>query len=106
MIFYDSVIYLCEHNQDGAFGFIVNKPSAISESQLLSKLNLKKPKQLESIFRVMIGGPVAMDSIYALHDEELIKDESSLLRRDYGFQHPKKCSIKLIHKILQIIKSS
>ena len=78
--FYDSVIYLCEHNQDGAFGFIVNKPSAISESQLLSKLNLKKPKQLESIFRVMIGGPVAMDSIYALHDEELIKDESSLLR--------------------------
>ena len=78
--FYDSVIYLCEHNQDGAFGFVVNKPSAISESQLLSKLNLKKPKQLESIFRVLIGGPVAMDSIYALHDEELIKDESNLLR--------------------------
>ena len=37
--FSDSLIYLCEHNNEGAFGFIVNQPFEVSVSSLFSKLN-------------------------------------------------------------------
>ena len=43
----------------------------------------------------MIGGPVEMDSIYTLHDEELIKDESNLLRKGLWLS----ASQKVLNKI-------
>lgn len=67
--FSDSLIYLCEHNNEGAFGFIVNQPFEVSVSSLFSKLNPRNNQKVLSTDRIMRGGPVEPDRIFILHEE-------------------------------------
>ncbi|VDZ57853.1 Uncharacterized ACR, COG1678 [Serratia odorifera] len=66
-----SVIYICEHNEEGAMGLVINKPveqftveSVLSKLQILPierdpAVNLDKP--------VFAGGPLADDRGFILH---------------------------------------
>ena len=56
--FYDSLIYICEHDTGGAFGLIVNKPSRLSTRKLFKSLKLQIPNTINDFDRVMHGGPV------------------------------------------------
>ena len=76
-----SVVYLCEHNERGALGLIINKPSTLSLKSLLDKIHLpmgREDLQEDLVFR---GGPVQTDRGFVLHDPFLIegaeKDESA-----------------------------
>ena len=40
-IFGGSVVYLCEHNERGALGVVINKPMDITIDHLLERLNMK-----------------------------------------------------------------
>ncbi|MES2071900.1 MAG: YqgE/AlgH family protein [Pseudomonadota bacterium] len=70
-IFGGSVIYLCEHNQRGAMGLVINKPTDMTISGLFDRIDLK----LEIIPNshpmreqpVMFGGPVQDDRGFVLH---------------------------------------
>lgn len=64
--FQDSVIYICEHNEEGALGIIINKPSPITMDMIfaLSDRNIPLRMQHES---VMMGGPVQVDRGYVVH---------------------------------------
>lgn len=64
--FQESVIYLCEHNEDGALGIIINKPSPITMDMIFaaSDRNIPLRMQHES---VMMGGPVQVDRGYVVH---------------------------------------
>ncbi len=55
-----TIILLCEHNDEGTVGFVLNKPS-------LSKLGdlIKDASQLENI--VCMGGPVQQDTLHYVH---------------------------------------
>jgi putative transcriptional regulator len=56
-----SVILICEHNESGTFGLIVNKPTTLTLGDVLeSKLN---PEE-----RLYLGGPVEQNSLHILHD--------------------------------------
>ena len=66
--FNDSVIFLCEHSKNGAFGFVMNQPTDLSESILLSKLNLNKNSKHETLKHVLRGGPVDTDRLFVLHN--------------------------------------
>jgi putative transcriptional regulator len=52
-----SVIVLCETNDTGACGFILNKKTAFTVNQLMDEIFEPDP-------HVYIGGPVEQDSIY------------------------------------------
>ncbi len=54
-----TVVLLCEHNNKGSFGFVLNKPSAVKINEVVSDL----PVQRE----VFIGGPVQQDTLHYLH---------------------------------------
>ncbi|MDM5147588.1 YqgE/AlgH family protein [Candidatus Persebacteraceae bacterium Df01] len=63
-VFEQSVIYVCRHDDDGAFGLVVNKPSDTSVTELLSSLEIggvggKTP--------VLKGGPVKPEQVFILH---------------------------------------
>jgi|TARA_B100000073_G_scaffold1632_1_gene1391 putative transcriptional regulator len=71
-IFKNSVIYICEHNLDGAMGLIINKPT-----DDISYVNQKNPQHTSSDYfenlkmKLYFGGPVLVEKIIVLHTNEL-----------------------------------
>lgn len=62
-----SVIYLCDHNADGAFGLIINQPiEDIEFSDLCEQLHLEN--QRSDAPPIFFGGPVQREQGLVLHD--------------------------------------
>jgi putative transcriptional regulator len=74
--FGDTLIYLCEHNDDGAMGLVVNRPSQMTLLELLSQLGIPA-RGIPIEIPVMDGGPVARDRGFILHSDD-IRFEASL----------------------------
>ncbi len=55
-----SVVLLAEHNEEGTFGLIINKPVDIALSDVLHDF-----PEFDS--PVYLGGPVKTDSLYFIH---------------------------------------
>ncbi len=73
--FQEQVIYLCTHNDDGAMGLVVNKPSRdITLLDVLHGAGLPVPEV--SLPAVYIGGPVGMDSGFILYTSDKAGDAS------------------------------
>ncbi|MCZ4296372.1 MULTISPECIES: YqgE/AlgH family protein [Vibrio] len=74
--FQRSVIYVCEHNEDGAMGLMINAPIDITIGKMLEKVDVESihPKLLtDSLDKpVLNGGPVSEDRGFILHQP---KDE-------------------------------
>ncbi|MDB5989476.1 MAG: YqgE/AlgH family protein [Herbaspirillum sp.] len=74
-IFGGSVVYLCEHNKNGALGVVINKPTDMTMDVLLDRVSLKLEIVADSAeFRpgsitrpVMFGGPVQIERGFVLH---------------------------------------
>ena len=68
-IFSRSVVYICEHNRDGAMGIIINKPIVdLNIETVLSRLEITASKscaELEHL--VFCGGPLAEEQGFILH---------------------------------------
>ena len=65
-VFGKSLIYLCNHNNLGAMGIIINKPMATENTtNLLVEIGLKKQK---SNIEIYFGGPVQISMGMILHD--------------------------------------
>ena len=62
-----SVVLLCNHDEDGSFGFVLNNYIDIELHQLLPGFPEVKTK-------VSIGGPVETDSIFFIHTIDSIED--------------------------------
>ena len=58
--FQRSVVLLCEHNEEGSFGFVLNRPA---------NLQLREVMELDDEFDagVFVGGPVQQDTLHFLH---------------------------------------
>ncbi|MDR0934145.1 MAG: YqgE/AlgH family protein [Burkholderiaceae bacterium] len=69
-VFGGSVVYLCEHNERGALGIVINKPTDITIDSLLERLELKLEIHAFSGQPVMFGGPVQDDRGFVLHSPE------------------------------------
>lgn len=67
--FAKSLTYVCEHNDQGAMGIVVNRPISLTLSELYAQINMPlKPAELEDVL-VHFGGPVQTDRGFVLHDE-------------------------------------
>lgn len=55
-----SIVLLCEHNESGSFGFVLNKPSLALLNDVMEGLEtLNVP--------LFVGGPVQQDTLHYLH---------------------------------------
>jgi putative transcriptional regulator len=63
-----SVIYLCEHNPQGALGLIINKPSELSLKRLFDKVDLPLHRPDLASAQVFQGGPLQTERGFVLHD--------------------------------------
>ena len=70
-IFRRAVVYICEYNEDGAMGIIINKPlQNLQVEGILDKLKIPAEARLPEIRLdkpVMLGGPLAEDRGFILH---------------------------------------
>jgi putative transcriptional regulator len=65
-IFANSVTYICEHNEQGAMGIVINHPLDLSLGEIFEHLDIEgidKPHH-EAI---LAGGPLQMDRGFILH---------------------------------------
>jgi putative transcriptional regulator len=58
--FMRTVIFICEHQQEGSFGFVLNKPYDQVLGELIADLEGNN-------FPVFYGGPVQLDTVHFLH---------------------------------------
>jgi putative transcriptional regulator len=66
-----TVVLLCEHNEEGSFGFVVNKPSILKVSEVMEDL-----KYWDEI--VYVGGPVQQDTLHFLHRNTAIRNAAKI----------------------------
>lgn len=58
--FQRTVVLICEHGEDGSFGFVLNKPSILKGSDVL-----EEAENFEALLHV--GGPVQQDTLHFIH---------------------------------------
>lgn len=66
--FAGSVVYLCEHNDNGALGLVVNKPVDITLKDLFDKVDLALEDPALAAQPVYFGGPVQTERGFVLHE--------------------------------------
>ena len=66
-LFTKSIVYVCEHGEQGTMGMIINKPSGIVLAQLLEQIDLPLGNEHANTVPVLFGGPVQPDRGFVLH---------------------------------------
>jgi putative transcriptional regulator len=69
-IFGGTVVYICEHNDKGVLGVVINKPTDMTMDVLFDRIDLKvtdtlRPNVVDE--PIMFGGPVQDDRGFVLH---------------------------------------
>lgn len=64
-----SVIYVCDHNEQGAMGLMINSPTDLSVMELLAKMDflMANERNYTQDQLVLNGGPVSQDRGFILH---------------------------------------
>lgn len=65
--FTKSLVYIAEHNDRGALGVIVNRPTEMSLTTLLAKIDVPLEAKCFPDLPVFFGGPVQTDRGFVLH---------------------------------------
>ena len=65
--FSKALVYICEHNEQGALGIVVNKPLDMPLASLFEKVDIALRAPDLADLPVYFGGPVQLDRGFVLH---------------------------------------
>ncbi|MFN7664842.1 MAG: YqgE/AlgH family protein [Inhella sp.] len=68
-VFAGAVVYLCEHNDQGALGLVINKPIDLDLNGLFEKVDLRLNRDDLHGSPVFFGGPVQTERGFVLHEK-------------------------------------
>lgn len=71
-----TIVLLCEHNAEGSFGFVLNKPSAVKIGEVIEGLEAFDAP-------VLVGGPVQQDTLHYLHNCEELENAMHVVDNIY-----------------------
>ncbi|HUO43478.1 MAG TPA: YqgE/AlgH family protein [Burkholderiales bacterium] len=63
-----TLTYICEHNDQGALGLVVNRPIEMTLARLLEQVSIPADNQQHASTPVHYGGPVQVDRGFVLHE--------------------------------------
>jgi len=66
--FFHSVTYICEHNEQGALGLVINRPLDMQLGEILQHIKLQQSEPEARQIQVHLGGPVQQDRGFVLHE--------------------------------------
>lgn len=64
-----TVTYMCDHNDNGAMGLVINRPLDIDFSELASHLDIDDSRKPSGYIPIYQGGPVQTERGFVLHEE-------------------------------------
>lgn len=65
--FNSTVTLICEHNDDGALGIVINRPLTLKLGGLFEQLDLDEADPRTADDPVLMGGPVGLERGFVLH---------------------------------------
>jgi len=65
--FFRSVTYICEHNEDGAMGLIINRPMNMQLGEVFEHIQVQEASLEARQVPVYLGGPVQQERGFVLH---------------------------------------
>ncbi len=71
-----TIVLLCEHNEDGSFGFVINKPSVAKIGDVMEDL-----EQFD--VPLFVGGPVQQDTLHYIHRYANLQDAVQITEDTY-----------------------
>lgn len=71
-----TVVLLCEHNEKGSFGFVLNKPSILKVNEVMEDIT-----ELDNL--VYIGGPVEQDTLHFIHRNAILTNAVEIVDNIY-----------------------
>ncbi|MDX1509277.1 MAG: YqgE/AlgH family protein [Woeseiaceae bacterium] len=66
--FSSTVTLICEHNDEGALGIVINRPLTLKLGGLFDQLDLSDADPAAAANPVLMGGPVGPERGFVLHD--------------------------------------
>jgi putative transcriptional regulator len=76
--FAGTLTFICEHDENGALGLVVNRPINLTLYDMFSQINITLPETPYARIPVLVGGPVQVERGFILHDSS--QDWQSTLR--------------------------
>jgi putative transcriptional regulator len=77
-----TVTYLCEHNEQGAMGIVINRPMEIRLGEVLQQLDIDVKTPEISNLIVYLGGPVQTDRGFVIHPGPISFDSTLKVTAD------------------------
>ncbi len=65
--FNQAVTYICEHDESGSFGLIINQETTITLKQVLNEMKIEGGDNYNEDLSIFIGGPVDQGRGFILH---------------------------------------
>jgi len=65
--FFHTVTYLCQHNEEGALGFIINRPAEMKFGEICEQMHISYHSDTLDKIPVFLGGPVQPGRGFVLH---------------------------------------
>ena len=62
-----TLTFICEHNDQGALGIVINRPIEMNLHALLEQVSIPRAGEAFKSIRVHFGGPVQVDRGFVLH---------------------------------------
>ncbi len=76
-IFASSLVYMCEHNQEGSMGLVVNHETSQVLDDIFDQLNIHCDDEAIKNQPVYIGGPVQLEQGFVLHSSPALWQNST-----------------------------
>jgi putative transcriptional regulator len=84
-VFGGTVVYVCEHNENGVLGVVINKPTDMTMQVLFERIDLKLESDVDVDEPIMFGGPVQDDRGFVLHTPGSRYSSSLTVTKDVAF---------------------
>jgi putative transcriptional regulator len=68
--FAETVAYICKHDDDGALGIVINRPTDMTLAEIFDQLSLEVGDETQATQLVLNGGPVQPDRGFVLHQSD------------------------------------
>jgi putative transcriptional regulator len=81
-------VYVCEHNENGVLGVVINKPTDMTMQVLFERIDLEPSSDLDHAIvdePIMFGGPVQDDRGFVLHTPGARYSSSLTVTEDVAF---------------------
>lgn len=98
-IFNKSLIYITDHNKDGAAGLIINYNLYINKklNKSLNKMFFDDPQLKSAKFEIFLGGPIEPEKGFIIHSNDYDKDLLTKCCNDISIS----CSVNTLKDIIK-----